>query len=126
MAEILIKAEDTDVAESSKNWRRGDPIVVMPDGHTWGKSECLPKFAVLKLPGLSVEEVKDLIEPETDGVNDDGQPIVIRPRKWKIDLDNYPDTEKTDLRVIGRANSLLTRLKANVVRKADNQKVWQQ
>jgi hypothetical protein len=38
--------------------RIGDIIVVRPDGWVWGSEECLPNFVVVKVPGVSVEDVK--------------------------------------------------------------------
>ncbi len=61
-AELLIKAEDawgTDEARS----RKGDIIVVRPDGWIWGKEECLPRFIVVKLKGVKVEDIKHYEQP---------------------------------------------------------------
>ena len=54
-AEILVKAVDSD---QSGGYKAGDPVVVMPDGHQWGKEEGYPKFKVVKVPDLSVADAK--------------------------------------------------------------------
>lgn len=67
MAEILIKAIDAKNPDPIKDqmcYKRGDIVEVFPDGFNVGSfKECrLPKFVVLKIPGLSVDKVKALIE----------------------------------------------------------------
>ncbi len=65
MAELLIKAIDATHSDPAKDqrgcYKRGDIVLVMPDGHEWGKEERLPKFVVVKISGLSVEAVKKYI-----------------------------------------------------------------
>jgi len=70
-AELLVKAEESwnNNADTSKmtkeeltTWnarsRKGDIIVVRPDGWSWGKEECPPKFVVVKMPNVKVDDVK--------------------------------------------------------------------
>lgn len=70
MAEILIKAVDATHSDPEKDavgcYKRGDMVVVAPDGHVWGKEEGLPKFVVVKVPGLSVEKARDFIEEQRE------------------------------------------------------------
>ena len=49
MCEVLIVAEDRLVPESSGKWRKGDPVIAMPDGHEWGAKEGLPLFVVVSV-----------------------------------------------------------------------------
>ncbi|MCP4126928.1 MAG: hypothetical protein GY753_07690 [Gammaproteobacteria bacterium] len=60
MAELLIKAVDYAHADPEKDrcgaYKRGDVVVVMPDGHVWGGAEGLPKFLRVSLPGVTVAE----------------------------------------------------------------------
>lgn len=56
MCELLVKAisvthpdPDTD---SAGCYKKGDIVVVMPDGHGWGAKEGLPAFILVKIPGL--------------------------------------------------------------------------
>ena len=98
MSEILIKAVDATHADPEKDqrgcYKRGMPVVVMPDGHTWGSREGLPTFVVLKLPGVSVEKVQQFISPEQvdDGVDHHGVPKwkMVRVRLWKVFVDEIP------------------------------------
>jgi hypothetical protein len=94
VAEILIKAVDATHADPDKDrrgcYKRGMPVVVAPDGHTWGAEERLPRFVVLKLPGIGVERVQQFIEHQTEGVNADGSPILYRRRLWKLFVNEIP------------------------------------
>jgi hypothetical protein len=53
MAEILVRAVDGSCPEFAANSRRGNIIVVQPDGHIWGNAECPPEYFIVKIPGLS-------------------------------------------------------------------------
>lgn len=68
MARLLVKAVDythTDPEIDKRGaYKRGDVVVVMPDGHVWGNAEDLPKFERVDLPGASVAEVQYLINAE--------------------------------------------------------------
>lgn len=61
MAEFLVKAQDSTAPESDAKWRAGRIVVVMPDGHEWGNKEGLPDFYLIKVPGVSVEDVKQYL-----------------------------------------------------------------
>ena len=61
MCELLVKAKDgfnLDPVKDLGRYKRGDIVVVMPDGHTWGTKECPPDFLVVKVLGLSVLDAK--------------------------------------------------------------------
>lgn len=98
MAEILIKAVSATSSDPEKDqrgcYKRGMPVVVMPDGHAWGRKEGLPNFVLLKLPGVSVERVRRFIEPdrEADGLREDGneRTRIVRRRLWRIFVEDIP------------------------------------
>ena len=108
MAELLIKARDPidlPVNEEKRNrcYRKGDIIVVMPDGHEWGKEERLPKFVVIKVPGMSVATAKKYIEPneiDTGLVDRDGERIIklVNKRKYNVLIDNIPEAVSNQLK----------------------------
>lgn len=88
MAEILIKAIDasnSDPVQDAKCYKRGHPVVVMEDGHFWGREEGLPKFVVIKIPGVSIEIARKFI----DRVEDDNHNMISR-RMWRIDVASMP------------------------------------
>jgi len=80
MAELLIKRAahwmdsltEDDVRKLSpvlqRTYRRrkqvGDVVVVMPDGHKWGRRECWPRYIVVKVPDMTVREARRYVERE--------------------------------------------------------------
>ncbi len=70
MAEILLKAMDATHPDTEKDrrgcYKKGAPVVVMPDGHAWGAKEVWPTFTVIKVPGVSVAKVEKYALPETE------------------------------------------------------------
>ena len=95
-AELLVKAQEpwNNNADTSKmsaeelrihnaHSRKGDIIVVRPDGWKWGKEECLPRFVVVKVPELSIEEAAQYEQPLFD-VTDPQKPLMVRVRKYAL------------------------------------------
>jgi len=74
MARLLVKAIDHTHPEPTKDkqgvYKRGDVVCVMPDDHIWGGKEGPPKFEQVDMPGVSVDEVKHLIVPETQTIDE--------------------------------------------------------
>lgn len=107
MAEFLIKARNpiditADTEASNSGWKRGDIVVVKPDGHEWGKDERLPKFVVVKIPGLPVETAKKYTIPfrtDTGLLDSEGNSIskYVARRKWHVLLDSVPTDIKKAL-----------------------------
>lgn len=76
MAELLIKSTDAPTARQG-GWKAGDPVVVKPDGHPWGREELNEaKFKIIKLPGTPPEFF--------DFLNEEVPPQVGR-RRWRLD-----------------------------------------
>lgn len=99
MAEILIKATNATHSDPDKDrrgcYKVGMPVVVQPDGHQWGSAEGLPNFVILKLPGISVEKVKQFIESDVvqNGFEEDGftpKMETYRRRLWRIRVASIP------------------------------------
>lgn len=104
MAEILVKAISaavlSDLTKDQRGcYKRGMPVVVMPDGHQWGLLERLPTFVVIKLPMVSVERVKKYIEPQRELV--DGETNTTRRRLWRIRWADLPLVARTKLQNTG-------------------------
>jgi hypothetical protein len=103
MAQILVKAINQNHPDADEDrrgcYKRGMPVVVMPDSHTWGRQECLPKFVIIKLPGVSVDTVRKYIEPEReDTANAEGFYPTFRRRLWKFRFDDMPAAALKKLR----------------------------
>jgi len=52
-------AEADDIAQAAYDARvrKGDIVVIRPDGWQWGSSECLPTFHVVKVAGQEVNAI---------------------------------------------------------------------
>jgi hypothetical protein len=99
MAELLVQARGhwmdnftqaqidalDDNAKASRDARiqLGDIVVVRPDGWQWGNEENLPRYIIVKIPQLSVDDVSYLVEQLIDKTNPD-KPIILKKRKWKV------------------------------------------
>ena len=81
MAELLVKMVDAWGTLESRS-RKGDIIVVKSDGWKWGKEECPPRFVVVKLPNVKVEDVKHYEQPLMDDKGEN--PIMLKRRKYAI------------------------------------------
>lgn len=100
--ELLVQAKDSPYETGAK---KGDIIVVRPDGWEWGKEEGLPNYIVVKMPGVSVEEAKVYEQPlyKTETVTIDSksveQEVVAKKRKYNIDALKVEQaiTEKTSV-----------------------------
>lgn len=99
MAEILIRAKNNVHSDPDKDrrgcYKRGMPVVVMPDGHQWGLLERLPDFVVIKVPMVSSDRIEKYIQPqmEQNGFEKDGTTPkyeMHRRRLWKIRVDDLP------------------------------------
>lgn len=101
MAEILIKAIDaihTDAVKDRRGcYKRGMPVVVMPDGHIWGLEERLPKFIVIKIPLVSVDRVLKYIGEWRDIDNR----TVLQRRRWRIRWADLPLAARNKLQSTG-------------------------
>ncbi len=100
MAELLIKAIDAVHPDAEVDachcYKQGMPVVVKEDGHQWGLSEGLPKFIVMKIPGVPVERVEKYIAHWSD-ITDPLKPIPIRRRRWQIRWGALPLAIRTKL-----------------------------
>ena len=118
-AELLIKAQEpwNNNANTSKmtaeelvsfnaRSRKGDIIVVRPDGWPWGKEERPPRFIVLKIPKMSVEEAKKYEESLSTGTVKviDGKEVpdikLLKVRKYQINIDIINNAIKNNKDII--------------------------
>jgi len=95
MAEMLVKAIDSTHKDTAKDrrgcYKRGMCVAVFEDGHSWGLEEGLPKFFVLRIPGIPAEKLRKYLEPQYENFTSlEGLPITHRRRLWKIMVDDAP------------------------------------
>ncbi len=104
MAELLVKAISATHAVPIKDqrgcYKRGMPVVVMPDGHLWGNEERLPKFVVIKIPLIGVWAVQKYTAPWMD-LTIPSQPETVQRRKWRIRWADLPAAAQTILATTG-------------------------
>ncbi len=75
-------------------YKRGDPVVVMPDGHPWGRKEGTPNFVVLKILGVNDRDlVEPLLDPERSefvfNPDDPTEGVPVRRRAYHFDLSTF-------------------------------------
>jgi hypothetical protein len=91
MAEILVAAiSKTNILFPEKEmalYKRGMPVVVMPDGHPWGAKEGLPDFVVIKIPGVPVSTLQTLTDVQTEDALGVETGSMVRRRRWVLDVD---------------------------------------
>lgn len=125
MAELLIKARDAshDDPETDRRgcYKRGDVVVVMPDGHEWGVKEGLPNFVVLKIPGVDPERIRPLVEPQDDDDAGNAVSDTFRRRRWKLAIASIPAEIRNQLQNTGTATVTPAQVRSYLRRKRDNQ-----
>lgn len=105
MAEIIVKAIDATHPDPEKDrrgcYKRGYPVAVYPDGTRWGQQERLPKFVIVKFPGVPVDHplLQKFVEPERSDTP--GQGPTHRRRRWQIRWADLPVAAKTRLETDG-------------------------
>lgn len=95
MAELLVRVVDKtnpdDPMKCATFTKRGDVIVVQPDGWVWGKEELEnPHWRILKIPGMSISEARAFLGEEMPTERPllfVRQPM-LQARQFKIDLDH--------------------------------------
>ena len=122
MAEILIKAVNAnhiDPIEDQRGcYKRGNPVVVFPDGHKWGKEEGLPKFFILKITDVSVNVAQEYIQPEYSRIlTADGTQVVLTRRLYKFLIDNVPSPIKNQILTTGRATASFAEIRSYIQNK---------
>lgn len=97
MAEILVKAQDSSHPNEDVDrqcYKRGMMVVAQSDGHQWGGLECLPKFAVIKLPLINQEQLSKYLSPQFEEGDDE---TVYQIRTWTVRWDDLPSELKDKL-----------------------------
>lgn len=91
MAELLVRVVDKVNVESiyldCGCTKRGDVIVVRPDGWAWGRCELNdPQYVVVRVPDMSLTEAEALTTPDP-GFGMRGASPTLHKRAFKWDLD---------------------------------------
>lgn len=121
MAEILIKSIDAVHSNPEKDkgcYKRGDIVDVRPDGHPWGREEGLPKFVIVKIPGLDPATVMHLMSMNEDRT-DPERPMLLARRLWRVlvDSESLPSSIKNALKNTGQVTVTLAQIRNYVQNK---------
>jgi hypothetical protein len=115
MAEFLIYAKNNThkdpIKDSRGCYKRGDIVVVMPDGHEWGKEEGLPTFFVLKIPGVDAEKAKMYISSHLDNE------VIVRRLKYSLDLTSIPNVLKNEIQSTGEYTATWNQVRSYILNK---------
>jgi hypothetical protein len=115
MAEFLIKAQSMTHTDPTKDargcYKRGDIVAVFPDGHTWGRLETLPKFVVVKVPGLNAERAAKYMAEQPDALR----------RRFRLRVDDVPAGIRNQLRDTGQVTVTWAQLRDFLRDKQTNQ-----
>lgn len=94
MAELLIKAIDHTHTVPEKDrrgcYKRGDVVVVMPDGHEWGRKEGPPKFQVVKIPDAVLADLRYLQDEQHEDDDRNVTNDTYRRRAHTFDFGTLP------------------------------------
>ena len=91
MAELLLYFKPAEVDPTAPNdpvRRFGDIVHVLPDGSTWGTSECLDDFLVIRVEGLAYEVALPYTAPLLREALVEGLPGVeiAAPNRYAVDM----------------------------------------
>ena len=115
MCEILVFAGNNSHADPVEDrrgcWKRGYPVVVKEDGHQWGREEGLPKFVVVKIPGVPAAKARAFLDAQME--DDAGVPTydnfieavprrtAFRRRAWNVAWASLPAGIRNTLQTTG-------------------------
>ena len=129
MCELLVKARNAQHDDPEKDrrgcYKIGYIVCVMPDGHEWGAKEALPNFVKIKIPGLSHEVVRELIDPQDEDnagnpvTEQDGAPGIYRRRRWRIRVADIPAQIRQTLLTTGEVTVTRAQIRNYVSRIRD-------
>jgi len=127
MAELLIKAINHTHSDPIKDrrgaYKRGMVVGVQADGHQWGAKEALPRFVIVKIPGVPNSKVKSLLSPQTEDDNGTlgvANLAVFRRRRWRLNWNNLPPSIKQKLRDDGEITTTKAQIRNYLKRIRDN------
>lgn len=134
--ELLVKAVDHTHSDPQIDaegaYKRGDIIVVMPDGHTWGFEEVKPpteggKAYIVKIPGVDHMPVKEMLEsPERSDMvfgPDKRTGVPTRRRAHQFDFSKLAANTLKQLHETGTVTLTQKAAQARVLHKASKKEV---
>lgn len=77
--------------ESPGAWEEGMIVDVFPDGQLGPGVNQHPKFIVIRIPGLSEDDARELLEDIQGAPDEDGNTTMIKRRVKKLDFSVIPN-----------------------------------
>lgn len=71
-------------------WLAGMPVDVFPDGQLGPGTQQHQNFFIVRIPGVPVEDVRDLLDAIHGAANEFGELPLLKKRKWSFDFDTAP------------------------------------
>ena len=144
MAELLIKIKDHTNPNPTKDregaYKKGMIIIVVEDNYLWARMESKQqwiaegnsvddwhnKTAILKIPGLAIAKVEELISQQIE--DDDGVPIfdvrdrpfTFRRRRWRLLIDSLPASIRNTIIADGEVTTTKAKIRDHLKRIRDN------
>lgn len=146
MAEILIKASNMTNSDPIKDrrgcYKRGMPVVVFEDGHTWGRLESKQQwiaegntaaswpsqgvFVIVKIPPVPAAKARSILEHQEEDdlgfpmVDANGNPTTYRRRRWILLVDSIPAAIRNTLIANGEVTVTVAQIRNYLKRIRDN------
>lgn len=115
--QVLLKRTDNR-GEDGMTWKRGDPVVVMPERWVWGTSEdpaTSDKFYVLRIPDMDVAEAERwLLETVEDEHAHEEDPRQLRLRRQRLDLGHMPQEWEHEMEQEGNLERAVREIRPHV------------
>lgn len=101
MAQLLIMAVSNTHADPAKDlrgcYKRGMVVEVFEDDKVLTRPMSAP-FVVVKITGVTRAQAEKYLQHETDGVDENGEPVITRRRMFHLAWDDMPNAVKRALR----------------------------
>lgn len=124
MCEILIFAGNNTHPDPVKDrgcHKRGMPVAVGDDGHSWGTGEALPDYVVIKIPGVPASKAQAFLESQME--DDTGTPYyetipeanprctTYRIKAWRVVWASLPAGVQNALQTTGEYTATVTQIR---------------
>jgi hypothetical protein len=140
MCEILFHAKNNTHADSvmDRRWcyKRGMPVVLHEDGHTWGRLESKQQwiaegntagswpsqgqFVIIKIPGVTKAKALSFIDEQTEDDSGLETGKMFRRRRWTLLVDSLPQSVRNTMNSTGEYTTSVAAIRNYLKRIRDN------
>lgn len=137
MVELLVRSKNNTHVDPVKDergcWKKGDLVVAMPDGHTWGRMESKAQwiaegndgddwpggFVILKISGLTLAKAKTYIRSHLDDITGE----TLRRSLFRLVWSELPQGVKDTLIADAEYTATLSQVKQFIRNKIDETEI---